>query len=309
VNNFKIAVAVPTYNRFQLLRSLILSIPDAWSIFISDNDSSLLSGSCDFKSNVKISHADHLFSMFDNWNRALSLVDSDCTHVFITSDDDLYLPQAQIIIDNSLKKFPDVDVFVFGCDFIDENNRVRKGYKPTVLEVFEKGVGFNRFLRGVDARMPGILLRLDFLNKIGHFDTQLKITAADSELIQRALIMGKSVFIPESIALYRTWAGSATNATQTSDQWMQEIKLWTIKISNLLVKTGHKQGSSQKRLQKYRDEIFARNILSALGNLIAKEQYNDAQLFLSKYPIPSQARLLTSLRILRKRRLLMNKLP
>ena len=309
MNNFKIAVAVPTYNRYQLLCELISSIPDEWSICISDNDSSLISASSVFKRNVKISHAEYLFSMFENWNRALSLVDSDCTHVFITSDDDLYLPQAQVIVENSLKKFPDIDVFVFGCDLIDENNKKRKGYKPNALHVFEKGEGFNCFVSGVDARMPGILLRRVFLDNIGHFDTQFKITAADSELIQRALIMGTAVFVPESIALYRTWAGSATNSTQASDPWMKEIQLWTTKIADLLKKSGDEHISNKKYLQKYGDEIFARNILSALGNLISKEQYNDAHLFLSKYPIPRQASLITSLRIARKRWQLKNRLP
>lgn len=80
----------------------------------------------------------------------------------------------------------------------------------------------------IQARMPAIFFKKDFLDRIGYFDTDnFKITAADSELIQRALILGKSLYIPEVIANYRMWGGNLTNKTIASDQWLIEVARWT----------------------------------------------------------------------------------
>lgn len=296
----KIAVAIPTYKRKDMLTRLIGSIPPQWRIFVSDNDSSLLPLDPPFGEQVTVSHSPELVGMFANWNRALSLVDADCTHVFITSDDDLFLPEAHLTVTHALDRHVDADILVFGCDLFDENDRRWGGYVPATLESFTVGEGFLKFAAGVDARMPGVLLRHDFLKQIGAFDDRLQLTAADSDLVQRALLLGRSVFIPEVIGLYRVWSGSLTHTCQATDLWMEEVALWTAKIAALL-QAGHQPASTKVDVNRYRDEILARNLLAALDNLLNKGDAGQARDFLRRHPVPANATMRTWLWLLHRR--------
>lgn len=295
----KIAVAIPTYKRKDMLTRLIKSISPQWRIFVSDNDSSLLPLDPPFGEQVTVSHSPELVGMFANWNRALSLVDADCTHVFITSDDDLFLPEAHLTVTQALDRHADADILVFGCDLFDENDRRWGGYLPATLESFAVGEGFLKFAAGVDARMPGVLLRHDFLKRIGAFDDRLQLTAADSDLVQRALLLGRSVFIPEVIGLYRIWSGSLTHACQATDLWMEEVALWTSKIVALL-QAGHQPAGAKVDVKQYRDEILARNLLAALDNLLNKGDVGHARDFLRRHPVPANATLRTRLWLLHR---------
>jgi len=303
MDQFKIAVAIPTYKRRELLARLIDSISTTWQVFVSDNDSSLLPLDESFGDHVSVSHASELVSMFANWNRALSLVGGDCTHVFIPSDDDLFLPNAEEAVSRTLAQHPDADVVVFGCDLFDENGTRWSGYRPSHMEAFAPGDGFLKFINGVDARMPGVLFRHDFLKRIGAFDERFELTAADSDLVQRALLLGRAVFVPEVIGLYQIWSGSLTHARQATDQWLSEVELWTHKIAELL-RTGHQPPSRRVNIKRYCDEIYARNLLAGLSNLHKKGESLAARAFLARHPIPRHTRLLTRLRLLKMRWLL-----
>jgi GT2 family glycosyltransferase len=295
-----IAVAIPTYKRKDMLMRLIGSIPPQWRVFVSDNDSSLLPLDAPLGEQVTVSHSPELVGMFANWNRALSLVDADCTHVVIPSDDDLFLPEAGLAVKLALDRYPDADILIFGCDLFDENDRRWRGYVPAALESFPIGEGFRKFAAGVDARMPGVLLRHDFLKRIGAFDDQWQLTAADSDLVQRSLLLGRSVFVPEVIGLYRIWSGSLTHARQASDLWMEEVALWTGKIAALM-QAGHQPAGAKIDVVQYRDEIHARNLLAALDNLLNKGEADQARDFLRRHPVPARATLPTRLRLLRRR--------
>lgn len=298
--SFKIAVAIPTYKREELLRRLIGTVPSEWHIFVSDNDSSLHPLNLSLGERVTVSHSPSLVGMFANWNRALSLVSPECTHVFIPSDDDVFLPNAQRIVSGALQHFPEADIFVFGCDLFDETGKTWHGYRPQALEAFEGGDGFLKFEEGVDARMPGILLRRNFLERIGAFDERLELTAADSELVQRALLLGRSVFVPDVIGLYQVWSGSLTHARQATDLWLKEVSYWTGKVADLL-RSGHQPRSRRVNVERYRDEIYARNLLAGLRSLHQKGEVQDARAFMARHPVPRHATLRTRLRLLRTR--------
>ncbi len=295
----RIGIAIPTYGREGMLRTLVNSIPDDWPVFVSDNNASMAPLASKFPSNVTISHAPQLLAIFANWNRALSLVSKECTHVFIPSDDDLYLSNCKAVVLSAIQKNPHADVFIFGCDLVDESGKVTKGYNPKALKVFQKGEGFLKFVSGVDARMPGVLFRRQFLDEIGPFDESFTLTASDSELIQRALLLGESVFVPTVIGLYRVWNGSLTYARQASDQWISEISLWTEKIT-ALIKVSDQRVSRRFRAKRFRDEIMARNLLAGASNLLANNKYSEAHAFFCKYQIPRHAKLRTTLRLFRK---------
>lgn len=294
----KIAVAIPSYSREELLLKLIESVPISWQVFVSDNDSSLLPMMRTFGPNVFVSHVPNLIPIFANWNRALSLVGAQTTHVLIPSNDDLFLPTICDSVTQAVSQYPAVDVFIFGCDFCDGEGGVWPGYRPKRLELLENGGGFLKFIRGVDVRMPGIVFRKEFLLRIGAFDERFQLTAADSELIQRALLLGTVLFVPKVIGLYRVWSGALTHSKQASDQWIDEVVLWTDKIANLL-NSGHHPGNRHVNIQRFKDEILARNLLAGLHNLIAKNDLYSAKKFMARYPIPAKADLLTRIRLMR----------
>lgn len=294
----KIAVAIPTYRRPELLLALTLSLPNHIPISVSDNDCSMSGMSVKFGANVNINCAHQLLPIFANWNRALSLLSPESTHVLIPSDDDLYLPQALQIVEAALSSHPDADMIVFGCDLVDEQGTTRSGWCPSKEQRMEPGDGFLAFEQGVDARMPGVLFRKSFLTSLGGFDERFELTAADSELIQRAALLGRTVFIPETIGLYRIWSGSLTHARQATDQWMDEVALWTGKIAALL-ESGHHPAGTKIDAVRYRDEIFSRNLLAALGNLLSQGEFDKARGFLRRHPVPARAASLTRLRLLR----------
>jgi hypothetical protein len=296
----RIAVAIPTYARKDMLLRLIDSLPREWMIFVSDNAASLAPLAAPLGPHVTVSHSETLIPMFANWNRALSLVDDSCTHVFIPSDDDLFLPAAGPAVAEALARHPDADMVVFGCDLFNEHDQRWAGYAPPAHEALPPGDGFLRFIAGVDARMPGVLFRKAFLDRIGAFDERFELTAADSELIQRAALLGRTVFVPTVIGLYRIWSGSLTHARQATDLWMQEIGLWTDKIGGLL-RSGHQPASRHVDIGRYRAEILALNLLAGLNNLRAKGAVAEARAFLSRHPVPAGARLKTRLRLLRCR--------
>lgn len=295
-----IAVAVPTYLRPEYLLALTQSLPPQVPISVSDNAGSMAGLLTPFGVNVVIHHADNQIPIFANWNRALFFVPGETTHVLIPSDDDLYLPGAIDAVQAALRRHPDADMIVFGCDYVDEHGNTREGWCPAKEYVCEPGDGFLAFEHGVTARMPGVIFRRAFLNRIGAFDERFVLTAADSELIQRAALLGRTAFVPIVIGLYRVWTGSLTHSSQATDLWMDEIDLWTAKIAALL-KAGHQPSGPVININQYRDEILARNLLAALGNLLNKGEVDQACDFLRRHPVPSHATLPTRLRLLRQR--------
>lgn len=303
MTTIKIAAAIPTYRRPEFLLQLTRSIPSTIQISVSDNDSSL-SGQTDlFGNNVHIHHADELLPIFVNWNRALSYVEDDATHVLIPSDDDLYLENSLNVVREAINKYPDADMFVFGCDLVDEHGNQFAGWCPNREEFSGYGNGFLHFVDGVSARMPGVLFRTNFLKEIGGFDERFQLTASDSEMIQRAALLGKTVFIPKVIGLYRVWVGSLTHARQATDLWMDEVALWTDKIATLL-QNGHQPPKRAVNVDRFRDEIFALNLLAGLDKLNAKGYSQEARNFLKRHPMPRRTTVRTWLRMLRMRWLL-----
>lgn len=295
MTTFRVAVAIPTYKRENLLRKLIASIPETWTICISDNGSSMVP--LDIPLPGIVSHASSLIPMFANWNRALSLVPGDATHVFIPSDDDLFLPNAGEVVQRAVTTHPDADMFVFGCNFFDEHGHSWAGYCAESLTQHEAGAGFHVFARGVSARMPGVLLRKSFLDQIGGFDEGFELTGADSELIQRALLLGRTVFVPETIGLYRIWAGSLTHARVATDQWMREIDLWVDKVGKLLL-AGHQPLERPVNIARYKDEIYIANLRSGIHALKRGGRYLAAWRHVVSRRYPFHASLLSQAKLL-----------
>jgi len=288
-----IVIAVPTYNRVSFLIKLLKSIPKEIEIFVSDNGNYVPEDMKENYSNTSFTMHENIIGMFSNWNSAIEN-SRNGRYIAITSDDDLYLSESFKVIEEAINRGEDADVYIFGNNFINEHDEIIGSYCPDKYEVFQSPQGLKHFLSGVDARMPSIFFKKTFLDEIGYFDDKkFKITAADSELVQRALFLGKSVYVPEIVSSYRVWEGSATNETIASLAWMTEIELWADKILTL----GKEARCELYDWDKYKDEIFARNLLAGLSNLYSKHKYKELCDYFNKMRFPVRATARTKLKI------------
>lgn len=265
-----VVVAIPTYNRPLYLSQLIKSVPAEIPVFISDNGGLTPTDSLPSGRSVVIDKLDYVAPIFANWNNAVRLAAVTDGYVVIPSDDDLFLPGAFDVINRHIADYPNVDIFIFGVDIIDGNGSVIGNYSSKTLKQYGVGEGFCEFKFGVNARMPGVVFKQSFLDSIGYFDETLTLTAADSELVQRALLLGTAVFSPEKISAYRVWEGSLTSERQCSAQWVEEVDYWTAKIVALAEEVGFQKPINWP---EYRDEILAQNILA--GMRLAIQQGNN----------------------------------
>lgn len=259
---------------------------------VSDNGMLVSAKMKNLTSNVTIVGDSNVIKIFDNWNRALDGLNVDV--LAIPSDDDLYLENGFEIIEEEIRKNQDCDVFVFGNHFIDENDKVFSTWIPRKYERFEAPEGFNLFKYGVDARMPCIFFRKSLLDRIGYLDRQFELTAADSELVQRALLYGNALFVPRVVGCYRVWGGALTSMKIASDNWLEEIGLWTNKISVLAAEEFGKAGRhfDAKRLV---DEIYARNLIAGASNKVKSGAGCEARRYLYDHRFPWKATLPTKL--------------
>ncbi|QDZ90396.1 glycosyltransferase family 2 protein [Shewanella decolorationis] len=292
----KVGIAIPTYNRKELLNGLLDSIPDGFHIYVSDNGNFVT----DFlKNNHRVNNIvthNVVIPMFSNWNASIEAAHG-CDYIAITSDDDTYEKNAYAVVSKYVSEY-DADVFIFGHKYINGDSAVLGSYCPKRLELHASPNGLAEHFLGVDARMPSIFLKKTFLDEIGYFDDQtFTITAADSELIQRALLLGKVLYVPEVIASYRVWEGSLTNSTQATTKWLTEVDLWTKKIASLAVSSFSESTKNIYDWRLYSDEIFARNLLAGLSILYKQKSYKEISIHLKNNRIPQYASIKTKIRI------------
>lgn len=254
-------LAVPTYKRYEELQKLLLSIDVSVPVFISDNGSTLPESFQKQHSNIVLCKILPSVLMFSNWNLAAKLVQAEW--VAIPSDDDIYYRESFLIVERFLNKYDDMDMIVFGHNIVDADGCVINSWIPS-LESCNAPSGFLRFKYGVDARMPSIFIKTALFKKLGGFDEEFKITAADSDFVQRAALIGNVQFVPEVVSGYRVWEGGITHNKIASVEWMKEIDRWCNRIAEFC-EARHISIYSKK----IQDEIYARNLLA--GILAAKK--------------------------------------
>ena len=295
-NTTLLGIAIPTYNRSEMLLNLVSTIPDSYEVYVSDNGGFTDVGRFGGRPNIVIDKTETVIPVFGNWNRAIAGVRSP--YVAIPSDDDLYLENAITEIGQEIRQNPDVDVFIFGHHHIDEHNRVMSSWVPAGRRKFDPPFGFNVFKFGVEARMPCIVFRKSLLNRIGCFDETFKITAGDSDLVQRALIFGTSLFVPKVMACYRIWSGGSTSQTISSEAWLPEIDYWTRKIAVAAVPEFRRVQATFDQ-EQYVDEIYARNLMAGADNKMKTDGGKSARKYIFGNRFPSHSMLLTKMKLLK----------
>ncbi|HFG1965542.1 TPA: glycosyltransferase family A protein [Vibrio cholerae] len=258
--SLKIDVCIPTYNRPRDLDTLVNSIPNDIGIWISNNGSYI--SNSDFKRHVNIINNENLIPMFDNWNNAVSRSDAD--FVFITSDDDIYFDGAFEVVKKAIKKNPNIGVFIWGCNFVNESYETIK----TIKQVGEDTVlgnedAFNKHSYSVDVRMPSFCISRELFLRIGGFPTEMTLTASDSCLVQKALLSGDVYFGKEIISGYRVWSNSLTSQRNATKQWFEELDMWISEILSFA-----KLHDLEKIIPAdYREKIMYQNIRSAISTM------------------------------------------
>jgi glycosyltransferase involved in cell wall biosynthesis len=288
----KIQVAIPTYNREVYLSKLVSSIPPGINISVSDNGAFVTDQFKELFKNVKVTSHKEVIGIFDNWNCAAQNTSSEW--LVIPSDDDMFFDGAFGKIDHYTKEYPNADILIFGHKTIDENDNTISEWMPLTLDAVNAPLGYDFVKYGVDARMPGIVIKNKLFKQLNGFDNYFTLTSSDSDLVQRALLEGNVVFIPEIIAGYRVWKGNLTSQRVATQHWLDEIDYWQQKIAKLssekYAEVGQKIDSAH-----IADEVFARNLLTGLNNL--KGSFKTKFDFFKTSRYPYKASIKTHLRI------------
>lgn len=283
-------LAVPTFKRYDELQKLLTSIHISVPVYISDNGSTLPESLQQQHSNAVVCKVFPPVLMFPNWNLAAKLVQAEW--VAIPSDDDIYYQESFDIIERCLEQYYDMDMIVFGHNTIDADGHVINSWLPN-LESCVAPSGFLKFKYGVDARMPSIFIKTALFKELSGFDEGFKITAADSDFIQRAALIGNVQFVPEVISGYRVWEGGLTHNKIASVEWMEEVDRWCNRISKFC-----KDHNISIYSKKNQDEIYARNLLAGVISAKKSRGYIAAWNHIIKCRYPFKALVRTQLSLL-----------
>lgn len=284
----KLTIAIPTYNRNDYLVRLLHTIPSNYSgkVLISDNGSSVTEEIKEEFNKFSFICSEQKLEMFQNWNVA---VDNVRTEWFVLpSDDDLFCLNSFDKIDEILSDNPLIDIFVFGHNVIDEKDTILSTWSPDKILNLNAVDSFKVFFKGVDARCPSIIIRTELARKMGKFDESFEYTAADSLLIQKCLLYGKSLFVPAVISSYRVWPNNFTSQLISTKGWLNKISMWTERIG-LILKKDFSNEFSEKKIKNFKDEIFARNLLAGIHNKKEKEGTYEAIKFAIQNRFPFHA--------------------
>ena len=142
--------------------------------------------------------------------------------------------------------------------------------------------------------MPSVAIRRSAMAQLGYFDEAFKLTAADSDLVQRALLSFDAAFEPEVVAGYRVWRGSATRSTQATQGWLDEIDRWGAKVEDLMRGTARYAGEARR----VRAELHATNLLAGLHLLRSHGEFDACRAHFRRSRYPFGARWMTQLRLL-----------
>ncbi len=287
-----IGIAIPTYKRQTQLTNLLASIPKELKIYVSDNGATLTNTFIKqhpwVTFNVLIGNP---VTMYTNWNIVVRMTKEEW--VVIPSDDDIYYDDSFKIIKSQTDKYSGTDIIVFGHNIVDKDYNIIDRWVPSSLMLYDPPYGFGEFKYGVQARLPSIVIRRSLLIDLGLFDENFQITAADSYLVQQALLKGKSVFVPEVVSGYRVWPNSATSATIGTIEWMEDIDKWCKSLHMHLLSTNE---YSHEALKIY-SEIYARNLCAGIKNVRKNKGITGGWAHLLRCKYPYQALPKTQLRL------------
>lgn len=291
-----LTIAIPTYNRNDFLVKILSTIPKDECVIVSDNGGKVTGNIISEYANFSFVKPSEKLEMFENWNFCIDKVKTKW--FIIPSDDDLFYPNAFNKISTVLTKYNDASIIIFGHNVIDEFDNVQSTWVPSKLEVLQKPKGYNYFKYGVKARLPSIIFKTDIAKSFGLFDKSFVYTAADSLLIQKCMLNGTAVLLPDIISAYRIWPNNFTSKYIASKDWLQKIDKWQDEILKD-VEITYKKSDLKINALMIKDEVYADNLLGGIANVKTKSGLKEAFRFAKSVRFPWNAKLITKLRIIK----------
>lgn len=291
-----LTVVIPTYNRNDYLIKILNTIPKNENVVIGDNGGSVTEAIIKQYPDFSFIRPAKKLNMFENWNFCINHVKTKW--FIIPSDDDMFYSGAFKKIENALNNYSDANIILFGHKVINASDDELSSWKSEKIEMLESPHGYNYFKYGVDARLPAIIFKTDVAKSYGLFDESYEYTAADSLLIQKCMLYGKAVILPEIIAAYRVWPDNFTNKHISTPDWLTKIDRWQNEIGTA-AKIVYNKLNKEINTVQIKDEVYARNLLGGVASKKAKSGFMGAYLLVKSVRFPLKAKLITQMRIIK----------
>jgi glycosyltransferase involved in cell wall biosynthesis len=175
-----VTIVIPTVNRAQLLAETLASLQrqtvTCRVVVVDDGSTDDTTDVCGRFAGVEYVRNERTLGLFANWNRGLSLVDTEFAAVF--HDDDVYAPDIVAREVATLREHPGMVMVHSACHVTDDAGAVLETVDvpwPAVVS----GASFRGALAGLIAcpiATPSVMFRTDALRAIGGFDERLRVS-------------------------------------------------------------------------------------------------------------------------------------
>jgi len=288
-----LTIVIPTYNRNEYLLKILNTIPANVNVIVCDNGGSVTNEIINRYKEFSFIRPDRALEMFENWNFAISKVKTKW--FIIPSDDDIYYAGAFEKIASVINENGDTDVILFGHNIINEFDAVLSTWAPSHFQVLKAPEGYDYFKYGVEARLPSVIFKTDVATSYSLFKETYIYTAADSLLIQKMMLHGKTVLVPDVISGYRVWPNNFTSKLISTSGWLEKIDQWQDEIAvhvNEVYKTKY-------NTLHIKDEVYARNLIAGIINMKAKHGFGPTYTFFKSVRFPWNAKMVTKLNVIK----------
>ena len=176
-----VTVVVPTVNRAELLektlQSLVSQTAPCRLIVIDDGSQDATPSICKrFRSSVEYVCNERTLGLFANWNRGISLVETQFAAIY--HDDDLYHPDIVASELALLRENPELTMVHTGFHLIDDQDRVFDTFLTAWPPVMS-GSAFRHTLAGLvtcPVATPSVMFRVSAIRAVGGFDDRLRVS-------------------------------------------------------------------------------------------------------------------------------------
>ena len=214
----KVSVCIPTFNRAEMLREVIISVLTQsfqdFELIISDNASQdqtqeVMASMKDDR--IRYIRNETNIGMIQNFNQCLARARG--SYITIFHDDDLMLPDNLRLKVRALDQNSGVGLVHSKFDFIDEHGVLLKSNtnfgKPVSQDRLEPGRKFliKTLMSGNTVNAPSVMIRRECYERLGGFDERLTLTA-DAEYWMRLSLYCDILFLARPLVKSRRHAGA-----------------------------------------------------------------------------------------------------
>lgn len=218
--------------------------------------------------------------MYADWNECLKYVDTEYFY-FLTSDDTCY-PQLVSKTISALDIYTDIEVCHFQCNLIDDIGHVISKtddlFGPNFIYVDVNQYPHRRsglcdffmhfVYRALYTTITSLVFRTSLIDKLKGFSTSFG-SSGDYDWTMRLCLFTDILYIPETLATWRTYPAQATNIVSSSQYHERSLAIAQTNIDLLF------SLQPEKRYKRYRTkEILLNRFLDNYASSICLEIMN-----------------------------------